>query len=66
MNLFETERHLLLAIYEGQEVAEGEDYDTCVRLIGKDLVRGSDVSTLKGNKYDDLKVTAIGREVLGA
>lgn len=64
MNLYEAERRLLLAIHEGQEVAEGEDYDICARLIAYDLVKGDDTSNLKNNKYEYLKATAIGREVL--
>ncbi len=66
MSLYEAERRLLHAIHEGQEVAEGEDYDTCARLIGQGLVRGDDISNLKGNRYGYLKTTAIGREVLTA
>lgn len=66
MDLFEAEQRLLLAIYGGQQVAEGEDYDTCGRLIGYGLVRGDDTSNFKGNRYEYLKVTAIGREVLAA
>lgn len=65
MNLYEAERLLLLAIHEGQEVAEGEDYDPCVRLIGHGLVRGIPTSTFRGNSYGALEATAIGREVLG-
>lgn len=65
MDLFEAEQRLLLAIYSGQEVAEGEDYDTCVRLIGYGLVKGIVTSTFKGNSYGALETTAIGREVLG-
>jgi len=66
MKLYEAERRLLLAIQEGQEVAEGDDYDTGARLIGYGFVRGDDISSLRGNKYGNLKVTAIGREVLTA
>lgn len=66
MKLFDVELRLLLAIQEGQELAEGEDYDTCGRLIGYGLVRGDDTSNFKGNRYEYLKVTAIGREVLAA
>lgn len=66
MKLYEAERRLLQAIQEGQEVAEGEDYDTCVRLIGRGLVKGIVTSTFKGNSYGALATTAIGREVLAA
>lgn len=66
MNLYEAERRLLLAIHEGQEVAEGEDYDPCARLIDYGLVKGDDISSFKGNRYGFLKATAIGREVLAA
>lgn len=65
MKLFDVELRLLLAIQEGQEVAEGEDYDTCVRLIRRGLVRGIVTSTFRGNRYGALETTAIGREVLG-
>ena len=64
MKLFDVERRLLQAIQEGQEVAEGEDYDTCARLIGYGLVRGIVTSTFRGNSYGALEATAIGREVL--
>ncbi|MQG91327.1 hypothetical protein [Pseudomonas sp. MN1F] len=64
MNLFEVERSLLLAVHEGQEVAEGEEFDTCTRLIQNGLVTGYDVSSFDGNKYEHLKITAIGRELV--
>lgn len=65
MKLSNTESHLLHAIHEGREVAKGEDYETCRRLINAGLVKGIITSNLRdGDSYGALEITAIARENL--
>ncbi|MNG33364.1 hypothetical protein D3C84_1195950 [compost metagenome] len=65
MKLYDVEKQLLQAICEGQEVASGEDYATCLRLINAGLVKGIPTSNLRdGDSYGALTITAIGREEL--
>ena len=65
MKISNTEMHLLQSIHGGQEVAKGEEYETCHRLISYGFVRGIITSNLReGNSYGALEVTANGREQL--
>ena len=65
MKLYDAEKQLLQAIYEGQEVASGDDYATCLRLINAGLVKGIPTSNLRdGDSYGALETTVIGREEL--
>lgn len=65
MKIYESEMRLLRAIHGGQEVAKGEEYETCCRLINAGLAKGIITSNLRdGNSYGALEVTAIGRENL--
>ena len=62
MKLYNIEKQLLQAICEGQEVASGEEYATCLRLINAGLVKGIITSNLRdGDSYGALEITAIGR-----
>ena len=65
MKLNNVEQQLLLAISKGQDVAKGDDYEPCLRLISYGLVRGITASNLRdGNSYSALEVTPNGREQL--
>jgi hypothetical protein len=64
-NMTNIEIQLLQAIHGGQEVASGEEYATCLRLINAGLVKGIITSNLRdGDSYGALEVTANGREQL--
>jgi hypothetical protein len=64
MKLYDVEKQLLQAIYEGQEVASGDDYATCLRLINAGLVKGIPTSNLRDGDSGALETTAVGREEL--